>query len=62
MCVGLDSAVTADIMRMNANISAFIHKTLIISLLQPPPDALKVIAQNIAIYITHAQHVCYIFL
>lgn len=39
---GLDSAVTIDIMKNNAKISQMYNKTLIISLLQPPPDALTV--------------------
>lgn len=38
---GLDSAVTIDIMKTNKNISSLMSKTTIISLLQPPPDALK---------------------
>eukprot|EP00400_MALV-I_sp_L67-5_P001029 gene1029-812_t len=38
---GLDSAVTIDIMKTNWKISQALHKTLILSLLQPPPDALK---------------------
>lgn len=39
---GLDSAVTIDIMKTNQKISQLLNKTLIISLLQPPPDALAV--------------------